>query len=124
MGEWILGRQVREYIDRVVNARDLTAVDDLVSADYRGSGPDWPTTLDALRQFYLDQYRERPDWHIDVQDSIELGCDVVVRAVAGGAVQIEGVRRIRRLEWLTHYRWRDGLICEINVLAVEQRGLT
>ena len=124
MGEGILGQQVREYIERVVNRRDPTAVDDLVSTHYRGSGLGWPTTLDALRQFYVDQYRARPDWHIDVQESVELGSDVVVRALAGGAVTIEGVRRIRRLEWLGHYRWHDGLISEINVLAVEERGLT
>lgn len=74
MGGSSVGQHVREYIERVVNRRDPTAVDDLVCPDYRGSGPDWPTTLDALRQFYADQYRERPDWHIDV---LESGLEVI-----------------------------------------------
>jgi hypothetical protein len=74
-----LGQLIRTYIDRVVNRRDLTAVDELVSPDYRGTGPDWPaTTIEKLRQFYIDQYRDRPDWHIDVQETVEVGEDVVV----------------------------------------------
>ena len=34
-----LGTFITSYIERVVNRRDLTAVDDMVSADYVGSGP-------------------------------------------------------------------------------------
>jgi len=38
-----------------VNRRDLTAVDDMVSADYVGRGQEWPTDVDELRRFNVDQ---------------------------------------------------------------------
>jgi predicted SnoaL-like aldol condensation-catalyzing enzyme len=107
-----------DYIERVVNQRDLTAVDELVARDYRGSGPGWPTTIGALRQFYEDQMRDRPDWHIHVREAIELGDSVVLRAHASGTAIDGGVARPRAVEWMTHYRFGDGRIREINVLAV------
>ena len=113
---------VTAYIDRVVNRQDVTAVDDMVSPGYTGQGPDWPSTLAELRQFYLDQMRDRPDWHIDVQDAVELGDSVVVRALASGTVTVEGVARRKRLEWLTHYRVVDRLIAEINIMEVVPLG--
>lgn len=106
------------YIDRVVNRRDLTAIDELVATDYRGSGPGWPTTLAALRQFYEAQMRDRPDWYIDVREVIELGDSVVIRAHASGTVLEQGGAHPRAVDWLTHYRLRDGRILEINVLTV------
>jgi hypothetical protein len=78
-----LGGLVAEYVERVVNRRDLSAVDELVSTEYRGSGPDWPTTLEELRQFYRRQARDRPDWHIEIRETVELGDSVVVLARAG-----------------------------------------
>jgi hypothetical protein len=50
-----LGTFFTSYIERVVNRRDLTAVDDMVSADYVGSGQEWPTDVDELRRFNVDQ---------------------------------------------------------------------
>jgi hypothetical protein len=113
-----LGTFIMGYIERVVNQRDLTAVDDLVSSDYVGSGPEWPTNTDELRRFYVNQMHERPDWHIDVQGTIELGDSVVARAEASGTVAVDGRRRRARLEWLAHYRVVDRRITEINVLAI------
>lgn len=112
------GRFVRAYIDRVVNQRDVTAVDELVARDYRGGGHGWPATFAALRQFYVTQALERPDWRIDVQDTIEVGEVVVVHALAGGTVTDEGVPRDRRVEWLACYRVADGLIREIDVIEL------
>jgi predicted SnoaL-like aldol condensation-catalyzing enzyme len=112
-----LGRFVSTYIERVVNRQDLTALDEMVSPRYTGRGPEWPTTIDELRQFYTDQIRERPDWHIDIQATVEVGDSVVVRAFAGGTVLVEGVARHRRLEWLAHYRVVGRCITEINLLA-------
>jgi hypothetical protein len=117
-----LGTFVTSYIERVVNQRDLTAVDDMVSADYAGSGPGWPTHIDELRQFYVEQTRDRPDWRIDVHDTVELGDSVVARAIAGGTVAVDGRPRRTRLEWLAHYRVVDRRITEINVLAVVPLG--
>lgn len=107
-----------DYIERVVNRRDLTAVDELVASDYRGSGPGWPTTIGALRQFYEDQIRDRPDWRIDVRDAIELGDSVVISAHASGTEIRDGIGRPRAVEWMTHYRFVGRRIQEINVLTV------
>lgn len=113
-----LGRFLRAYLDRVVNHRDLSGVDELVSRDYVGSGDHWPTTFEALRQFYERQASERPDWHIDVQETLELAATVVVRAAAGGSVVVDGGPRCRRVEWLARYRVHDGLIVETELLAL------
>jgi len=118
-----LGDFVRRYIDRVVNQRDLTAVDDMVSSEYRGSGPEWATDIDELREFYVDQMRNRPDWRIEVQGSVELGDSVVVRALAGGTVTVDGVSRRKNLEWLSHYRVLDRRITEINILSIKPLAL-
>lgn len=109
------------YIERVVNRRDHAAIDEMVAGDYRGSGQGWPTTLGQLRQFYEDQVRDRPDWHIDVEVVVELGDSVVVRAHAQGSVMGSGTLRRTALDWLTHYRFRDGRITEINLLTVVPR---
>lgn len=67
-----LDRIVRDYLERVVNQRDVTAVDDLVAADYQGFGHGWPADVDALRQFYIRQAEFWPDWRIHVQETMEL----------------------------------------------------
>lgn len=111
------GDLVRGYLERVVNRRELEAVDELVSEGYRGSGHGWPEDLGALRRFYAAQAEARPDWAIDVQATIEVGEWVAVRALAGGT---DGGRR-RDVEWLAAYRVREGRIAEIRVLALEER---
>lgn len=123
MTDQALGRFVRAYLERVVNDRNLSAVDELIAQDYRGSGEGWPQTVGELRAFYAEQARARPDWHIDVQETVELGEVVVVRARAGGTVLDGGTPRVKRLEWLASYRVRDGLIREINLLSLVDRGL-
>jgi hypothetical protein len=113
---------VRAYLDRVVNGRDLTGVDELVSPAYVGSGHGWPADLAALRAFYEWQQRERPDWHINVQDTVEVGSSVVVRAVAGGTVRVDGAEQQSRVEWLAHYRFDGDVIAEIHVLELVPRS--
>ena len=107
------GGLVREYIDRAVNRGDLTAVDELVDPAYRGSGHGWPEDVDGLRAFYARQASERPDWRIDVRETIEVGEWVAVRATAGDAA--------RQVEWLAAYRVVGGRITEIRILALEDR---
>ncbi len=122
-----LGEIVRGYLERVVNSRDVTAVDDLVASDYRGFGHGWPADVDALRQFYVRQAELRPDWRIDVQETMELDDVVAVRAYAGGFVSHDAggsplVTPYRKdVEWLTVYRIRDSRIKEITLLAVRNR---
>jgi ketosteroid isomerase-like protein len=116
-----LGQLVRGYVERVVNQRDLSAVDDLVAADYTGGGYGWPPDLDRLRAFYADQMRDRPDWSISIQETVESGDVVVVRACAGGTVNVDGRALRRDLEWLASYRVVNGRISEIRVLSLTPR---
>jgi predicted SnoaL-like aldol condensation-catalyzing enzyme len=121
-----LGALVRRFLDRVVNARDLTAVADLVSPDYVGSGPGWPEDREQLLAFYEAQARLRPDWHIDVLETVEVGDWVAVRAHAGGHVGHDDLgqplpRPARRdLEWLATYRLVGGRIAEVRLLVVAE----
>jgi predicted SnoaL-like aldol condensation-catalyzing enzyme len=108
-----LGAFVRGYLDRVVNRRDLTAVDDLVSQEYTGGGYGWPATRDDLRRFYEEQARTRPAWRVDVRETVEVGDCVAVRALAGD--------ESRRVDWLAYYRVADVTIREITVLALVPR---
>lgn len=66
--------------------------------------------------------RERPDWHIDVQDTVELGDSVVVRALAGGTVTRDGASPRTSFEWLAPYQVVERLINDINVLAAAPLG--
>jgi hypothetical protein len=119
---------VRSYLERVVNQRDLTAVDDLVSPDYRGSGLGWPADLAGLRAFYAWQAQTRPDWHVDVRDAIEVADVVVVRAEAGGTIaQDEQGRPLaapasRSVEWLAAYTVTGGRVTAIDLLALSDRS--
>ena len=113
---------VTEYIQRVVNNRDLGAVEELVAPQYRGTGHGWPATIEELRHFYRRQMRDRPDWHIDIEETVELGDSVVVRAHAFGTViDGDGTRGVA-VDWLTHYRVADGRITEINLLTLTRGG--
>jgi hypothetical protein len=119
----VLGQFVREYLQRVVNERDVTAVDDMVRLDYCGSGRGWPADIAGLREFYQRQARSRPDWRIDVQETVEVGEWVAVRAYAGGTVVHSDAgaplpSSFRTLEWLTAYRVIDDKIAEIRVISV------
>lgn len=118
---------VRGYLERVVNQRDPAAVDELVAADYTGGGHGWPSTRPELRSFYEWQTRTRPDWHIDPQEMVEVDDCVVVRAFAHGTISVDEQGRplaapsARAVEWLAAYRLADGLITQIDVLALRPR---
>ena len=113
-----LSELVVSYIERVVNRRDVTGVDQLVASDYRGTGPGWPANFGELRQFYEEQIRERPDWRIEVRQIIELGDSVVVQAHAHGTVVDEGGAQPLAFDWLAHYRFVERRITEIHLLTV------
>lgn len=122
-----LGDFVRDYLERVVNRNDLAAIDELVSPDYRGTGPGWAPDFESLRQFYAWQAQWRPDWAIDVQETVEVGDHVAVRAHAGGTIAHDDDGEplhapVRRdVEWLSVYRVADDRIVEVNFLAVVDR---
>ena len=117
---------VRSYLERVVNRRDLSAVDELVAPGFRGSGFGWPPDREALRRFYAWQAASRPDWHITVEDTLELGSVVVVRAQAGGTVLHDAEGRPldpphrRRVEWLSAFRIEEGRLVETQVLELRE----
>lgn len=126
MADGDLGAFVRDYIGRVVNEHDIAAVDEMVSPHYRGTGDDWQRLapdFDALRTFYTRQAAQRPDWRIDVQESIEVGEYVAVRALAGGqqAFDDDGAPRQppfpTAVEWLTVYHVVDRMIVDSSVVA-------
>ena len=115
---------VLHYLDRVVNQRDLAAVDEMVAADYQGDGHGWPRTLDELRRFYAWQAATRPDWTIDVQETLQLGDCVVVRANAGGTVTDAEDSRpaaapvVDQVSWLAAYWVADDRIRRIHILEL------
>ena len=122
----VLTGLARAYLERVVNRRDLAAVDELVAPSYQGSGHGWPEDLPALKAFYAWQARSRPDWHIDVQESVEVGDHVAVRAFAGGTIMAGddspgAAPTVGAVEWLAVYRFEEDRIAEIQVLEVRQR---
>ena len=122
--EGTLAMFVRAYLQRVVNEGDLKAVEALVSPDYTGCGHGWPATRPELEAFYAWQARTRPDWRIDVQETLEVGECVVVRAHAGGSVTADEQGRplaaptSSAVEWLAAYFLSGGAITRIDLLAV------
>jgi hypothetical protein len=116
----------------VVNEHDVTAVDEMVAPDYRGTGEDWQRLapdFDALRSFYVRQAAQRPDWRIDIQETMEVGEYVAVRALASGQQAFDDDGAPRRppfpiaVEWLTTYHVVDGKIrdsCVVTWLVTSQ----
>lgn len=72
----------------------------------------------------------RPDWRIEVQQTVELGDCVVVRALAGRTIAHDeygspkAAPSTQSVEWLAAYRVRDRLITAIDVLAIEDRAIS
>ena len=113
-----LGARVLAYLDRVVHRHDLAAVDDEVAPDYVGHG--FPPDRDALRAFYEHQARVAPDWRIDVEDLVEQGDRVAVRAHAHGVrTERPGEPVHRNLEWIAIYRFAGDRIAELWVTTRE-----
>jgi hypothetical protein len=119
-----LDRFIREYIERVVNQHDMSAVDEMVSPDYVGGGHGWAQNIQDLREFYGHQNRTRPDWHIDIRESVEVGEWVAVRAFAGGqeAYNEDGSPQappfLTSVEWLAIFRVVDRRIVEVRIVSV------
>jgi hypothetical protein len=123
VGNGEMGQFYREYVERVVNQHDISAVDEMVSPDYLGGGHGWAETFEGLREFYGRQSRTRPDWHIDVQETVAVGEWVAVRAFAGGqeAYNDDGSPQsppfLTSVEWLSVIRVLDRRIAEIRVVS-------
>lgn len=119
-------RVVLDYLEDVINQRNVHRLDHHVAADYRGHGfhPD----RESLRSFLTWQAATAPDWRIDVQDVVAEGDRVAVRAEASGtrSEAEPGVPldppRARRFEWITIYRVGDGKIVEAWVVSQAADG--
>jgi catechol 2,3-dioxygenase-like lactoylglutathione lyase family enzyme/predicted SnoaL-like aldol condensation-catalyzing enzyme len=77
---------VREYLDRLLNRRDLSACDEFLSAGYRDhdAPPGTPPGPQSIRSYvagFLDQY---PDMWVELADAFAEGSRVAVRAVWHG----------------------------------------
>lgn len=128
MGHGTLDEFIRTYIQRVVNQHDTSAFDDMVSPSYSGGGHGWAENIEALRAFYDRQHRLRPDWHIDVQGTTEVGEWVAVRAIAGGneAYNEDGSPQsppfLTSVEWLAIFRVVEGRITETRIISVVEHS--
>jgi hypothetical protein len=89
-----------------------------------GSGNNWPADIVALHEFYRDQVRRRPDWHIEVRETVEVGEWVAVRASAGGTTSFDdlGIALIapipKAIEWVALFQVVGGRIVETNLVSV------
>jgi hypothetical protein len=130
MADGPLGALIRDFIEQVVNEHDLSAIDkalnEMVSPEYRGTGSEWQhlaPDFEALRAFYRRQAIQRPDWRIDIQETIEVGEYVAVRALAGGKLALDDDGEPRQPpfptagEWLSVNHMVNGKIIEGRVVA-------
>ncbi len=74
---------VREYLDRLLNKRDLSVCDQFLSNDYRDhdASPDSAPGPQSIKEFVARFLEDYPDMRVDIQDSIAEGTRVAVRVV-------------------------------------------
>jgi catechol 2,3-dioxygenase-like lactoylglutathione lyase family enzyme/predicted SnoaL-like aldol condensation-catalyzing enzyme len=77
---------VREYLDRLLNQRDLSVCDEFLAADYldHDALPGTPPGPQSIKDYvagFLDEY---PDMRIEIADAFAAGNRVAVRAVWHG----------------------------------------
>lgn len=119
MADGQLGTFVREFMECVVNSHDLNTIDravnEMVSPEWHG---DMAPDVEGLRAFYHRQAIQRPDWHIDAQETLEVGEYVATRALAGGKLAFDQDGLPWQpgypiaVEWLTVTRIVDGKAVE------------
>lgn len=85
---------VREYFQRLLNEKDLSVCDELLSSSYidHDAPPDTPPGPQSIKDFvakFLDEY---PDMRVDIQDIIAEGNKVAVRMVWNGSKRNSGER--------------------------------
>ncbi|MBN2393270.1 MAG: ester cyclase [Anaerolineae bacterium] len=77
---------VREYFHRLLNEKDLSVCDEMLSSNYldHDAPPDTPPGPKSTKEFVAGFLEEYPDMHIDIEDILEEGNEVAVRIVWRG----------------------------------------
>lgn len=79
----------RAVTERIVNQRDLSAVDEVFAPEFvdRSAPPGAPTGAPAIKAYYTSLFSAFPDFHYSVDDVIDVGDKVVGRCTASGTMQ-------------------------------------
>ena len=77
---------VRAYFQRLLNERDLSVCDELLSSDYvdHDAPPDTPPGPESIKAFVARFLDEHPNMHVDIEDMLAEGDRVAARLVWHG----------------------------------------
>ena len=126
--------------ERIVNNRDLSAVDEVFAPDFvdRSAPPEAPSDHSAIKAYYTSLFASFPDFHFTVEDLIEVGDKVVGRCTATGTMQGEYLRlkptgkkatwteihigRFANGKWVEHWASSDQLDMLLQLGAIPPPG--
>jgi hypothetical protein len=111
---------VHELLERAVNQKDMTALDELSHPDAKFHSPLAPESggLDAVRGLFRELHTGFPDFHLVVDDTIAVGDVVVVRWHTDRQTHLGPYRGIPptgrkvRMTGIEMRRIRDGRVFE------------
>jgi predicted SnoaL-like aldol condensation-catalyzing enzyme len=77
---------VREYFRRLLNEKDLSVCDELLSPDYidHDAPPDTPPGPSCTKEFVAKFIQDYPDIHVSIQDILAEGQKVAARLIWQG----------------------------------------
>ena len=77
---------VRRYFQRLLNEKDLSACDEMLSGDYvdHDAPPDTPPGPQSVKKFVAGFLAEYPNMHVDILDIVAEGNKVAARLVWRG----------------------------------------
>jgi len=77
---------VRRYFQRLLNEKDLSACDEMLSGDYvdHDAPPDTPPGPQNIKEFVAGFLAEYPNIHVDILDIVAEGDKVAARLVWRG----------------------------------------
>jgi steroid delta-isomerase-like uncharacterized protein len=114
-----LKAKVREYVERIWNRKELDALDELASPDYRRHlGPSEPSIDRAAQKLRLQSLqRALPDVHFSIDDLIAEGDRAVFRVTVratqrGDLFGVAATGKAVAFSAIDILRFEDGLIVE------------
>ena len=83
---------VREYFQRLLNQKDVSVCDEMLSSQYtdHDAPPNVPPGPENTKEFVTMFLNEYPDMHIDIEDLIAEGYKVAARIVWHGSNKESG----------------------------------